>query len=167
MFLNLHKWDLCSRHKHTTDKSAYTSCFYYSCCCHSKSAERVSLRSTALPSHHHQQQQQTGHYPGFENRGLLAGREQSVVVPCGWQWGDYSNGDCALSSPGEIICGSASQQQRERGAGGEKKNYYAAPEWKQSWHCLGIQVMAPEDNMQPATNSNKHNAASHLTGRHN
>lgn len=38
-------------------------------------------------------------YPGFENRGLLTGKEHSVVVPCSLQWDDYWNGDCALSSP--------------------------------------------------------------------
>lgn len=48
--------------------------------------------------------------PGFETRGLRTAREHSVVVPHSSQWDVYGNGDCALSSPGEIICSSALQR---------------------------------------------------------
>lgn len=64
---------------------------------------------------------------------VLAGREDSVVVPRGSQWHHCGDGDCALSSPGEITPSSALQ--------GETVQNYAAAEWKQSWDCSGIQVM--------------------------
>lgn len=73
---------------------------------------------------------------------VLAGREDSVVVPRGSQWHHCGDGDCALSSPGEITPSSALQ--------GETVQNYAAAEWKQSWDCSGIQVMPPYWNSATA-----------------
>lgn len=77
-----------------THKSAHSLFCCCCCCCCSKTAERVSLRSNPPPPPPPPRQD----YPGFENWGVLAGKEQSVVVPRSSQWDDYGNGDCALSS---------------------------------------------------------------------